>query len=484
MGNCSSEKLTTTVEPVDGVHQNLISDCDYSDGKTSKNYNNKKRSSLFKYQSIGSVVTMVSDDLAPLWSKLSRLSSIQAERTLMDKCFPSSAVKNSEVKIEKRSIKGVLVYRFTPEKLVVKPLIPTVFYYHGGGFTSSSVFKYVRNLTESAKLLNVQIISPEYRLAPENPFPAGLDDCLNTTKILLLNAEKNRIDVDNYAIMGDSAGADMAIWVAIELAKSRKSGEINFPAATIVCPIYPCVSSGIVFDYYPSIRSEKANKFLKPSFLSSRGLYLGGFDGHDPVCREIMRQNLNVNNKTRNSQDFVESMEWDALDFIKQVTDKFNIPIKPIDLKIGCELKDLDFEHDVFLKNQPLVKNNMKQILKIQDKFERCLPRILCTVEKIETVKEHGCENWLMVVAEHDHARDGGIVIGKRLEKHGVECETFLVKKAFHGFWTNSKLLGGFEAKDDKDVDNILSKIRRALSVQVDDDSKTEPFLSDFELIN
>ena len=125
MGNCSSEKLTTTVEPVDGVHQNLISDCDYSDGKTStKSLNNIKRSSLFKYQSIGSVVTMVSDDLAPLWSKFSRLSSIQAERTLMDKCFPSSAVKNSEVKIEKRSINGVLVYRFTPEKLVVKPLIP------------------------------------------------------------------------------------------------------------------------------------------------------------------------------------------------------------------------------------------------------------------------------------------------------------------------------------------------------------------------
>merc|ERR1712226_116561 len=75
-----------------------------------------------------------------------------------------------------------------------------------------------------------------------------------------------------------------------------------------------------------------------------------------------------------------------------------------------------------------------------------------------------------MVVAEHDHARDGGIVLGKRLENAGLNCKTVIVKKAFHGFWTSSKLLGSFEEKDDDDVDKILCQISSALNTEMHED--------------
>ena len=434
-----------------------------------------KTSALFKYRSIGTALSIVSEDLAPMYSRFSRqnISVIQAERAIMSKCFGEVIPNDTHVITETIDVNGVEVYKFTPRTLwgSCQPR-PTIIFYHGGGFTSNSVKSYETSLIEMAKLLNVQIYSPEYRLAPENPYPACLLDCLNPTKHLLLNSEDNKIDLNRYAIVGDSAGGDLAIWVTNELSRMRSIGEIDFKKARLVCPIYPCMHS-FIFNYYPSLRAKKANKFLKPTFFSSRALYLLGFNGHDKVYSEIVQKNYHLSNDIRKNDRVLEVVRNDAIDFIKVVTDRYGTKVPETDLKLGDELHQLDYakilKKDSII-NIGLTKKHMEQILEVQTKFDEFLPKGLFTSDKIDIVKEHGCKDWLMVVAEHDHARDGGIILGKRLERSGLNCHTVVVAKAFHGFWTNSKLLGGFEEKDDVDVDKVLSQISSALGTKLHED--------------
>ena len=141
-------------------------------------------------------------------------------------------------------------------------------------------------------------------------------------------------------------------------------------------------------------------------------------------------------------------------------------------MRLGDDLCQIDYSNKQVLKKEAFgfrldsnfISKRIDQISEVQKKMDDILPKALLTESKIQIIKDHGCKSWLMVVGEHDHARDGAIVLGKRLEKVGLICDTVIVRKAFHGFFINSKLLGGFEEKDDKDVSNILFKISEALN--------------------
>ena len=187
-----------------------------------------------------------------------------------------------------------------------------------------------------AKLLNVQIFSPEYRLAPENPYPACLEDSLYPTINILEDSEHLRIDLKRYALIGDSAGADIAMWVENEITKLRSQGELSFRKPRLCVPIYPCVHS-FLYDFYPSLRAKKANKFLKPSFFTSRCLYLLGFNGHDKIINEIVQKNYHVSNEIRRDAAIIEVVKEDASDFIRTVTNRFDIDVPNTDLYLGDE---------------------------------------------------------------------------------------------------------------------------------------------------
>ena len=76
------------------------------------------------------------------------------------------------------------------------------------------VYLYNKFLSYMAKRLGCVVFSPEYRLAPENPFPAADFDCLEATKHVFENAEKYKIDPKKIVFTGDSAGGTFSfvIW--------------------------------------------------------------------------------------------------------------------------------------------------------------------------------------------------------------------------------------------------------------------------------
>ena len=89
-----------------------------------------------------------------------------------------------------------------------------VLWIHGGGYIVGSPQMEQSATARLARDLGVVTVSPDYRLAPEHPFPAALDDCMATLRWMRANADELGIDPDRIAVMGASAGGGLSAAVA------------------------------------------------------------------------------------------------------------------------------------------------------------------------------------------------------------------------------------------------------------------------------
>ena len=120
--------------------------------------------------------------------------------------------------------------------------LPTVVFFHGGGFVIGSLKSHdtvCRSLCIEAQCL---VISIDYRLAPENKYPAALDDAWTATTWIANNIESLGGDANHLAVAGDSAGGCLAASVSL-LAKESGSPDI---CKQIL--VYPCTDMSARFD--------------------------------------------------------------------------------------------------------------------------------------------------------------------------------------------------------------------------------------------
>jgi acetyl esterase len=103
--------------------------------------------------------------------------------------------------------------RYAHQKVPVQQ--PALLYFHGGGFTIGSIQTHDNLCRSLAAKSGVMVLSLDYRLAPEHPFPAAPDDALETLLWVIANATKLGIDETRIALGGDSAGANLAAVTAI-----------------------------------------------------------------------------------------------------------------------------------------------------------------------------------------------------------------------------------------------------------------------------
>ena len=147
-----------------------------------------------------------------------------------------AAVKTLEIPATNPDRK-VAVRLYVPQGFAGKKGLPLVLFAHGGGFVSGDLETHDVLLRALANGAEVLVLSVAYRLAPEFPFPAGMEDVYATLQWVAQHADEIGGDPSRIAVSGDSAGANIATVVAI-LARDRKGPKI---AAQWL--MYPTVSN-------------------------------------------------------------------------------------------------------------------------------------------------------------------------------------------------------------------------------------------------
>lgn len=112
--------------------------------------------------------------------------------------------------------------------------LPGFFWIHGGGYVLGSVAESDASMSQLAKDVNCVVASVEYRLAPEHPFPAPLEDCYAGLKWFFSNSAELGVNPERIAIGGGSAGGGLAAGLAI-LARDR--AEVNVCFQLLVYPM-------------------------------------------------------------------------------------------------------------------------------------------------------------------------------------------------------------------------------------------------------
>lgn len=134
------------------------------------------------------------------------------------------------VEAENRTISGpggdipIRIYR--PDDSTATPL-PITMYFHGGGFCIGNLDTHDKQARMIAIGASTVVVSVDYRLAPEHPFPAGVEDVWAATQWAADNGDALGADVSRFAVSGDSAGGTLAAVVA-QTARDHGGPKIAF----------------------------------------------------------------------------------------------------------------------------------------------------------------------------------------------------------------------------------------------------------------
>lgn len=152
--------------------------------------------------------------------------------------------------------------------------IPGLLYVHGGGFTVGNLESEHGIAGEFSRELGIVVVSVDYRLAPEDPYPAGLNDCYAALLWMHTNAAELDIDSSRIGICGQSAGGGLAAGLAL-MARDKHGPGICFQALGI-----PELDDRLET---PSMKSfTDTPLWNRPSAILSWQLYLGSIELGSP----------------------------------------------------------------------------------------------------------------------------------------------------------------------------------------------------------
>ena len=182
--------------------------------------------------------------------------------------------------------------------------LPAVLYMHGGGWVIGNLDSHDRLCRQLANEAQICVVSVDYRLAPEHPFPAAVEDCAHAWRWLHSQAAELHVDQDRLGVAGDSAGGNLAAVLALMARDGDlptcKMQALVYPVTDLTAssPGYQRVTAGVpltdktmhyFIDQYAPRAEDRRHWHASPAFAASlaglpKTLVLTA--AHDPLCEE------------------------------------------------------------------------------------------------------------------------------------------------------------------------------------------------------
>jgi len=204
-------------------------------------------------------------------------TSVAQRRTQLAELMKFSGPEAPVASAEDRTVPGpagaLAVRVYTPLD-AQSPLLPGLVYFHGGGLVAGSIDTHApiaRALTAAGAC---RVVAVEYRLAPEHPFPAALEDALAAVAHIGSHAAQFGIDAARLGVCGDSAGATLTAAACQAIARD---GGPRLALQLLLCPI-------LDYSRQSASRRELAHGFLVDQETLDHDLlhYAQGVDPADP----------------------------------------------------------------------------------------------------------------------------------------------------------------------------------------------------------
>jgi acetyl esterase len=177
---------------------------------------------------------------------------------------------------------------------------PVCVFMHGGGWVLGNLDTHNGLCGDIALQSGLDVIAIDYRLSPENVFPAALHDCVDVVQYINANSSSLNIDSQNIAILGDSAGANLATATCLQLRDST----VSVKAQLLV---YPALAANMDADSYteneavPGLSAEDLEFFFR-AYNNAQDTPL------DPLCAPLMVEDVSGLPDT-----FISAAEFDPL---------------------------------------------------------------------------------------------------------------------------------------------------------------------------
>jgi len=181
-------------------------------------------------------------------------------------------------------IEGVPVRVYRPLGTEASAVLPTLAWFHGGGFVIGDRDTADATARKLANRSGCLVVSADYRLAPENKFPAATDDCWAVTSALAAGAATaHGGDPTRLAVGGDSAGGNLA---AVAAVRARDAG-VALRHQLLVYPVTDLRMS------FPSIDDNGEGYFLtKAAMKWFHDSYLGPDEATNPMASPLLTDDL------------------------------------------------------------------------------------------------------------------------------------------------------------------------------------------------
>ena len=196
---------------------------------------------------------------------------IRAGMAATAQTFPSVELR----RVENYDADGVPVRLYIPD---IDKELPLLVFLHGGGWMLGDLETHDAMLRHIATESGCAVLGVGYRLAPEHPFPAGLDDCMTAFTWARRMAGELGCDAKRVALGGESAGANLTAALTIKL---RDEG-LSQPLFQLL--IHPATDFSFEL---PSLTSVTAPGLSLEYMVSCRQMYLGNTDFTNPLASPL-----------------------------------------------------------------------------------------------------------------------------------------------------------------------------------------------------